>query len=121
MEAALKLKETSGILAEGYSAADLRHGPIAVIEQSFPVLVLAHPGPSLGDIQDLVTLLAGRGARTFLVGPVPGAHLPTPPGPPEPLATIPTAVRAQQVAWWLAMARGLDPDQPAGLSKVTRT
>jgi len=120
-EAALKLKETSLILAEGYSAADLRHGPIAVVEEEFPVLVFAAQGPTMADVEDLIAALRGRGARTFVVGAVPGADLPTPDALPEALAAIPAAVRAQQVALWLARCRGLEPDRPTGLSKVTST
>lgn len=121
LEAALKLKETSSILAQGYSAADLRHGPIAVVEESFPVLVFAASGPTVKDVEDLVMMLRGRGARVFIVGTSPEADLPIPGDLPEALAVIPAAVRAQQVALWLARRRGMDPDQPAGLSKVTRT
>lgn len=121
LEAALKLKETSFILAEGYSAADLRHGPIAVIEKAFPVLIFATPGPVLDDVLDLVTLLRSRGAQTFVTGAVPQADLPVPDGLPETLAVFPAAVRAQQVALWLARYRGHNPDRPTGLSKVTLT
>lgn len=120
LEAALKLKEASLILAEGYSAADLRHGPVAVVEEEFPVLVFVAPGPTLGDIEDLIATLRRRGARTFVAGAVSGADLPLPGGLPEALAALPAAVRAQQVALWLARYRDLEPDRPEGLSKVTR-
>jgi glucosamine--fructose-6-phosphate aminotransferase (isomerizing) len=121
LEAALKLKETSRILAEGYSAADLRHGPIAVVEEEFPVLIFAAHGPTLEDVQELVATLQERRARTFVVGDVPGADVPVPGDLPEALGPIPAAVQAQLVALWLARHRGLDPDRPSGLSKVTRT
>lgn len=121
LEAALKLKETSSILAQGYSAADLRHGPIAVVEESFPVLAFVASGPTAEDVKDLVAMLRERGARVFVVSTTPEADLPIPDELPEALSVIPAAVRAQQVALWLARRRGMDPDQPAGLSKVTRT
>lgn len=119
LEAALKLKETSRILAHGYSAADLRHGPIAVIEEEFPVLGWVVPGPVFSDMLALLDLVRRRGARVFTVGEADRAELPFPAGLPEPLTAFPATVRAQQVALYLALARGIDPDQPPGLSKVT--
>lgn len=121
LEAALKLKETCSILAEGYSAADLRHGPIAVVEEAFPVMVFSVPGATAADVDELVAILRRRGAKVFVVGPFPDADLGVADGLPEALAVIPAAVRAQQVALWLARYRGMDPDRPVGLSKVTRT
>ncbi|MFM8943768.1 MAG: SIS domain-containing protein [Actinomycetota bacterium] len=120
LEAALKLKEAALLLAEGYSAADLLHGPVAVVEHGFPVLAFVADGPARASMEDLVRDLRGRGARTSVVGPA-GADLPVPGGLAEGLATIPAAVRAQQVARSLALVRGLDPDAPRGLSKVTMT
>lgn len=121
LEAALKLKETTSVLAEGYSAADLRHGPIAVVERAFPVLAFSVPGPAAADMADLTALLRDRGATVLEVSPSPGAALPLPAQPAEPLLAIPATVRAQQVALALARRRGLDPDAPAGLTKVTPT
>ena len=121
LEAALKLKETTMISAEGFSAADLRHGPIAVVEQGFPVLAFDAPGAAHEDVVALVDDLRGRGATVRVVGANDGADVPLPAGVPEALAPIVAVVRAQQVALALARRRGLDPDRPAGLSKVTAT
>jgi glutamine---fructose-6-phosphate transaminase (isomerizing) len=121
LEAALKLKETTTISAEGLSAADLRHGPIAIVERGFPVLALLAPGPAHADMAALVDDLRERGASVFVAAPGAGADLPLPGDVPEGLAPIVAVVRAQQVALALARARGLDPDHPAGLSKVTAT
>jgi glutamine---fructose-6-phosphate transaminase (isomerizing) len=121
LEAALKLKETCTILAHGYSAADLRHGPIAVVEHDFPVLVFTAPGPVEDDLSGLVEVLGGRGARMLRVGSSARCELPVPGDLPEALTALPATVRAQQVALALARLRGLDPDRPGGLSKVTRT
>jgi glucosamine--fructose-6-phosphate aminotransferase (isomerizing) len=121
LEAALKLKETTRIPAEGFSAADLRHGPIAVVEPGFPVLAFHAEGPARADMEDLVGDLRGRGAEVFVVADAPGAGLPLPRGVPEALAPIVAVVRAQQLALALARRRGLDPDAPEGLSKVTIT
>lgn len=120
LEAALKLKETALLLAEGYSAADLLHGPIAVIQHGFPVLAFVGEGPTRPSMDELVETLRARGGKIAVVGPA-GSDLPVPTGLAEALATIPAVVRAQQVARALSMRRGLNPDNPAGLSKVTLT
>ena len=121
LEAALKLKETAQLLAEGYSAADLRHGPTVVVSAGFPVLAFSAAGPAADDVAGLVAALRDRGAVVHEVADRRDAALPYPPGLPEPLAAIVAAVRAQQVALALARLRGLDPDAPRGLSKVTPT
>jgi glutamine---fructose-6-phosphate transaminase (isomerizing) len=121
LEAALKLKETTSILAEGYSSADLRHGPIAVATDGLPVLGFVAPGPAAPDMHELMDWLDRRGARVFAISEEAGAALPLPPGLPEALVVVPAIVRAQQLALWLARHRGIDPDVPAGLSKVTLT
>ncbi len=121
LEAALKLKETAELLAEGYSAADLRHGPTAVVSANFPVLAMGTSGPAASDLADLVSDLRERGAAVLEIADRPDAELPIPAGLAEPLAAIVTVVRAQQVALALARHRGLDPDAPRGLSKVTPT
>ena len=121
LEGALKLKETTGILAEGYSAADLRHGPIAVIQEGLPVLTFSTRGPAGRDMEDLTRGLRAVGARVFGVRDHPKAQLPVPRGAPESLVGLPMVVRAQQLAHALALRRQLDPDNPPGLSKVTMT
>ena len=119
LEAALKLKETSRILAEGHSAADLRHGPIAVIEEDFPVLAFTGAGPTETDMQDLIETLRARGAKVFEVGSSAHADVRIPDGLPEVMEAMPAVIRAQQVALWLARHRDMNPDRPPGLSKVT--
>jgi glutamine---fructose-6-phosphate transaminase (isomerizing) len=121
LEAALKLKETTSILAEGYSSADLRHGPIAVATDGLPVLGFVAPGPASPDMHELLDRMGRSGARVFAISEEAGAALPLPPGLPEALVVVPAVVRAQQLALWLARHRGIDPDVPAGLSKVTLT
>jgi len=121
LEAALKLKETTRIVAEGLSAADLRHGPIAVIEPGFPVVAMHAAGPARADVVELVAELRDRGAEVLEIADTPDAALPLPTGIPEGLAPILAVVRAQQLALALARRRGLDPDAPAGLTKVTAT
>ena len=113
LETALKVKETTGILAEGISTADLLHGPIAAVYAGAPVLLIDGGGPADADLADLRTLLATRGAQA--------ESLPVPPGLPEAAHVITAIVRGQQLAHELALARGTDPDAPANLSKVTAT
>jgi glutamine---fructose-6-phosphate transaminase (isomerizing) len=120
LEAALKLQETAGIAAHGFSAADLRRGPIAIVDEGFPVLALSAAGPARGDVAELVAMLRARGARVLTVSTDADADLPLPPVV-EPLAPIVAVVAAQQLAHELALARGHDPDAPVGLQKVTAT
>jgi glutamine---fructose-6-phosphate transaminase (isomerizing) len=113
LETALKVKETTGILAEGISTADLLHGPIAAVYAGAPVLLVGGGGPADADLADLRALLASREAEA--------ESLPVPPGLPETAQVITAIVRGQQLAMELALARGTDPDTPAHLSKVTAT
>jgi glucosamine--fructose-6-phosphate aminotransferase (isomerizing) len=120
-EAALKIKETCSILADGYSSADLRHGPIAAVTAGVPVLALSAPGPVHDDVRELVDELRGRGVTVITIGCDEGDDLTLPAGIHEGLAPIAAVVRAQQVARALALRLGIDPDRPAGLSKITVT
>jgi glutamine---fructose-6-phosphate transaminase (isomerizing) len=120
-EAALKIEETTSLFATAFSAADLRHGPIAVAATGLPMIVFAHPGPAAADVADLAEDLRNRGADVLLAGPVEGSALPWPADVPEVVAPVLAVVRAQQVALALARRLGRDPDQPGGLHKVTLT
>lgn len=120
-ETALKLQETTSLLASAFSAADLRHGPIALAASGIRVLALAHPGPAGEDVLDLCHDLGGRGADVRIVGPVAGATCGWAAEAPEQLAPVLAVVRGQQLALGLSRALGLDADQPAGLTKVTAT
>jgi glutamine---fructose-6-phosphate transaminase (isomerizing) len=121
LETALKIKETCSILADGYSAADLRHGPIAAVTRGLPVVALGASGPALADIASLVDELRARQASVLVFGDGLPADVSLPPEAPEALAPILAVVRGQQLAYELALRLGHDPDSPAGLSKVTAT
>jgi glucosamine--fructose-6-phosphate aminotransferase (isomerizing) len=121
LETALKIKETCSLLADGYSAADLRHGPIAAVTRGLPVLALSAPGPALSDVMSLVEELRVRHASLLLVGTGEQADVSLPTAVPEPLAPIVAVVRGQQLAHELALRLGHDPDSPEGLTKVTAT
>lgn len=121
MESALKIKETCSLLADGYSSADLRHGPIAAVTQGFPVIAMSVPGPTADDMAGLVDELRARDARVLTIATGSDADLPLPAGMPETLAPIAAVIRGQQLARALAMRLGRDPDAPQGLTKVTAT
>jgi glucosamine--fructose-6-phosphate aminotransferase (isomerizing) len=120
LETALKVKETTGVLAEGLSAADLRHGPIAATGPGVPLLTIDGGGPASQDLDEVASLAERRGAHVARCGPG-AADLPLPAATPEALAAVTAIVRGQQLALALAEGRGVNPDAPAGLSKVTAT
>jgi len=126
-ELALKMKETSYLVAEPYSPADLLHGPVAMIDRGFPVLLVAPSGRVLGDLEQLARLLESRSAELIAISDEPRvlgrarAGLPLPAGMPEWVSPMVAVVPGQLWAVALARTRGLDPDQPRGLSKVTET
>jgi glucosamine--fructose-6-phosphate aminotransferase (isomerizing) len=121
LEAALKVKETTSLLADGYSAADFRHGPIAIVDRGLPILAFSAAGPASADVAALVGEVRERGGHVITIGDAADSDLFLPGNVPEALAPITAALRAQQVAAALALHLGIDPDAPFGLSKVTRT
>ncbi len=121
LETALKVKETCSLGADGYSAADLRHGPIAAVTHGLPVIALCAPGPAMPDVLALVSDLRERGASVHVFGTGEGADVQLPPEVPESLMPIVAVVRGQQLAHALALRLGYDPDRPEGLTKVTAT
>lgn len=122
-EAALKLKETCGLHAEALSAAEVRHGPMALVGPGFPVLMLAPDDEARQSFRPLVEDFIGRGAKVILAGDaVPGAlTLPSQAGLHPALAPLATIQSFYRLAVQLSLARGRDPDHPPGLNKVTRT
>lgn len=121
-EAALKLKETCGLHAEALSAAELRHGPMALVQSHFPVMIFAQNDETHGGVETLAAELAGRGAQILLAGAkAPQATvLPTESAHPaiQPMLIIQSFYRMINA---LSMARGYDPDHPPHLRKVTET
>ncbi len=123
-EWALKLQELTYILAQPYSAADFLHGPVAVIEPGFCVLMVATSGTHLKSLTELSEQLLQRGAHVVAIcddESFPCSQRVLIPRVAEWLAPIVVAPALQLFAHSLAVARGLDPDTPRGLSKVTRT
>jgi glucosamine--fructose-6-phosphate aminotransferase (isomerizing) len=126
-EWALKLQELAYVLAHPYSAADFLHGPIALVEPGFPVLVVAPAGPPHAGLAELVADLRQRRADLMVLSDDPdtlrltGKGVPLPAGLSEWLTPVPAIVAGQLLAFHLAVAKGLDPDHPRGLGKITRT
>ena len=127
LETALKLEETCLQPVRGYSYADLRHGPISVVTSGvLAVLVAAADGPLAAPMVELADDLQSRGARILGIGGTEpfrarcDVHLEA--GPlPEIVTPLTAIVPAQLMIERLARDLGLDPDQPRGLAKVTRT
>ncbi|MGW4241366.1 SIS domain-containing protein [Nocardia sp. NPDC004722] len=120
VETALKIQETTGIMAPGFSTADFRHGPIAVTGENAPAVLLAGSGPADADTVNLRATLTDRDAETTLIGTAPDAEVSWPALGHLGEAILAT-VRGQQLALAISRARGIDPDRPAGLQKVTLT
>lgn len=127
LEAALKVTETSYISAHGYSAADFLHGPIAQVYSGFPCLLFAPDGKAFGAMTALAdtlrvqhpALICFAHDAAFLAASETAVRIPA--AVAEWVSPIVYAVAAQLFAYWLCTAKGLDPDAPRGLSKITRT
>jgi glutamine---fructose-6-phosphate transaminase (isomerizing) len=126
-ELALKLMETCYVVAERFSSADFLHGPLAMVERHFPVFLFAPPGVMLAGVKDLINRLGELRADTLsITSDLEAAAACTrsiimPREIDEFLAPIPYMIPGQLFAALLAEAKGLDPDAPRSLSKVTRT
>jgi glucosamine--fructose-6-phosphate aminotransferase (isomerizing) len=121
-EAALKFKETCGLHAEAFSAAEVRHGPMALVGPDFPLLVFRQEDETGEGIDALVVEAIARGGTVFCAGmDIPGAvTLPTQDAAPaiQPMLQIQSFYRAVNA---LSVRRGFDPDRPPNLRKVTET
>jgi glutamine---fructose-6-phosphate transaminase (isomerizing) len=126
-ELALKLMETCYVVAERFSSADFLHGPVAMVERHFPVILFAPPGVMLPGVKDLIKRLQELHADTMAItSDLDAAEncsraVIMPKEIDEFVAPIPYIIPGQLFAALLAEAKGLDPDQPRSLSKVTRT
>jgi glucosamine--fructose-6-phosphate aminotransferase (isomerizing) len=123
-EAALKLMETSSMAASGWSAADAKHGPLASVRPGTPVFCFVGERAGRESVEALLPDLYGRGADVHLVGAdvdEPGLAGILPPGVADGLLPVLSILPMQSLALELALRKGLDPDRPLGLTKVTRT
>jgi len=124
-EIALKLLETCQIAAEPLTATDLAHGPVAALDPLFPVWAVATPDETLDVVVEAAARIREAGATLIASGPAANAipdaqyRLPVPKPPMPLLAPLLSVVAGQLFAGAVARAKGLDPDRPRGLSKVT--
>ncbi len=122
-EAALKFKETARIHAEAFSAAEIMHGPLALIRAGYPVLVFSQEDQTRAGVRELVATLRDKGARVFVAAagePAPG-RLPVLAGLHPACAPLAMVQSFYGLVNAVALARGLDPDLPPHLRKVTET
>jgi glucosamine--fructose-6-phosphate aminotransferase (isomerizing) len=126
-ELALKLMETSYVMARAWSVADFEHGPIAVVEAGIPVVVVDGGGAVAASIGSIRERVGAKGCPVVQlvdgeVGEVdPATTVQVASGLPEELTPMSLAVLAQLLAYRVAVARGFDPDRPREIHKVTRT
>ncbi|MCS7301038.1 MAG: SIS domain-containing protein [Fimbriimonadales bacterium] len=126
-EIALKLIETCYVMCKAYSIADFMHGPFALIEPGFPCLLFAPDGATFPTALEGASRLRAGGAETIIFASdseilrLARTPIPMPTGIPEMLSPLLYAVAGQLFAYHLALARDLNPDQPRGLQKVTKT
>jgi len=126
-EIALKIKELCYMVAEAYSSADFRHGPVAILEEGFPVLAIAPKGKAFQDMVNMVaeimplkTDLAILSNNEALLSQT-DMPIGLPSNLPEWLSPIIATIPGQLLALHLCLLKGYDPDHPRGLKKVTLT
>lgn len=127
-EWALKLKELTYVIAEPYSSADFQHGPIAIVEQGFPIMAVAVSGPMYANTLAMLRQLRnGPQAELVVISDqlealeIASSPLPLPVGIPEWLSPIPAIVPAQLFTHALTRARGFNTEAPRSIRKVTET
>jgi glutamine---fructose-6-phosphate transaminase (isomerizing) len=125
-EIALKVKELTGITAEPYAPADLMHGPIAIVERGYPLIVVAPSGPARPALEELLDAVRQRGGAPLIFSDEPKLVRAEElflrlVAVPEWLSPLVAVVPAQLLAAGIAERRGVDTDRPFGLSKVTLT
>ena len=125
LEGALKLKEISYIHAEGYASGEMKHGPIALIDEAVPVIVLAPSGPLFEKTVSNMQEVMARGGKVVLISDAEGlaeagdgcmATIEMPKVHPL-IAPLVYAVPVQLLAYHVAVAKGTDVDQPRNLAK----
>ncbi len=127
LESALKIQETCYVRAKAYATSDFYHGPYAMIQDGMPVFVFAPDGPSLKDVKEMIGRLKESGAELIVISDVEelraqgDCSFPVPSAGSDVFSPFYNVVIAQMFACRLALAKGLNPDSPRSLSKVTIT
>ena len=123
----LKLKELARVFADPYSSADFRHGPMALAAPEVPALAILPEGPPMAGLADVLRDLREARTRTVVLSEVEATRslawrsVALPSGVPDWLRPISSIVPGQLFAYHLTVAKGLDPEAPRAISKVTRT
>jgi glucosamine--fructose-6-phosphate aminotransferase (isomerizing) len=127
-EWALKLKELVYVVAEPYSSADFLHGPIAIVEQGFPVMVVVNKGAVFEEMLSVINRLKDQHRASVLVISnhkkalaKADIQIPLPEEMPEWISPLVSIVPAQLFCYWLTKLKGFDPEAPRRLTKVTKT
>ena len=127
-EWSLKLKELTYVVAQPYSSADFMHGPIALVSKGFPVFAIVTTGAILDEMTELLIKLRNEHqAEIFLISDcddlfkLATCPIPLPKNIPEWLTPLISIIPAQLFSYHLTLVKGIDPDAPRGLSKVTLT
>jgi glucosamine--fructose-6-phosphate aminotransferase (isomerizing) len=126
-EISLKIKELTRIITEPYSSADFLHGPIAIVQEGFPVVLIAPQGMIFENINTLAGRLEKLQAELLIISDEQSLleqaeiAMPLQPDVPEWISPLLTVLPGQLYSLGLAQARGLDPDHPIGLTKITET
>ncbi len=126
-ELAIKLMETCYIMAQRFSSADFQHGPIAMVQRDFPMILLAPPGKAFRDMQAMISRLKELQADTLVISSEPSAlknascAIEMPTRIPDLYSAIPYIIPGQIFAEKLSLLKGLSPDSPRSLTKVTKT
>lgn len=126
-EWALKLKELTYVLAEPYSSADFLHGPIAMVDEGFPVMIVASRGSVLSPMVEMMKQLKAQRAELVVISndrralALAQTRMAIPQDVPEWLSPLVTIVPGQLFAYHLTLAKGYDAEQPRSIRKVTET
>lgn len=127
LEGALKIQETSYVRAKAYAVSDFHHGPYAMIDRNMPVFVYAPEGPALKDIIEMINKLKNSQAEVIVISnnkevlEMGNCSFEIPQTDNDMISPFYNAVIAQMFACSLTLAKGLNPDSPRGLNKVTVT
>lgn len=127
LEAALKIQETTYVRAKAFATSDFQHGPIAMIERGIPVMIFAPDGPSLKDVTSMIEKLESEQIETIVVSnkndilDLGTVSFKIPETDNDIISPFFNVIVAQMFACKLALAKGLNPDKPKGLNKVTIT
>jgi glucosamine--fructose-6-phosphate aminotransferase (isomerizing) len=127
LEAALKIQETNYVRAKAYATSDFYHGPLAMLDRDIPVIIFAPKGPSFPDIAQMVNKLEAMDIEMIMVSNDDGmlakgaCGLRIPDTADDIISPYFNIIHAQMFACQLALAKGLDPDSPRRLNKVTIT